>query len=123
MVRSISACLEADSAETAIGSWSNPPMVEPGQSVRYTFVPKPVGTRWYHSHDVAGTDLARSLYSGMYGFLIVEPANDPGRYDQEVLLAAHHWDGRWVSLQDIRRGGKPRRIYSCASALSPPGKR
>ena len=53
----------------------------------------PAGTRWYHSHDVAGTDLTRSLYSGMYGFLIVEPANDPGRYDQEVLLAAHHWEG------------------------------
>jgi FtsP/CotA-like multicopper oxidase with cupredoxin domain len=95
------------------------PMVEPGQSVRYTFVPKPVGTRWYHSHDVAGTDLARSLYSGMYGFLIVEPANDPGRYDQEVLLAAHHWDGRWVSLQDIRRGPPPDNglevVYAAAS--------
>ncbi len=66
------------------------PMVEPGQSARYTFVPKPPGTRWYHSHDVAGTDLTRSIYSGMYGFLIIEPANDPGRYDREVLLAAHH---------------------------------
>jgi len=95
------------------------PMVEPGQSARYTFVPKPTGTRWYHSHDVAGTDLARSLYSGMYGFLIVEPTNDPGRYDQEVLLAAHHWDGRWVSLQDIRRGPPPDNglevVYAAAS--------
>ena len=95
------------------------PMVEPGQSARYTFVPKPAGTRWYHSHDVAGTDLTRSLYSGMYGFLIVEPANDPGRYDQEVLLAAHHWDGRWVSLQDIRRGPPPDNglevVYAAAS--------
>jgi hypothetical protein len=50
-------------------------------------------TRWYHSHNMAGTDLRRSLYSGMYGFLIVEPASDPGRYDQEVLLATHHWEG------------------------------
>jgi FtsP/CotA-like multicopper oxidase with cupredoxin domain len=55
----------------------------------------------------------------MYGFLIVEPANDPGRYDQEVLLAAHHWDGRWVSLQDIRPGPPPDNglevVYSAAS--------
>jgi FtsP/CotA-like multicopper oxidase with cupredoxin domain len=40
----------------------------------------------------------------MYGFLIVEPAGDPGRYDREVLLAAHHWEGAWVSMQDIRKG-------------------
>jgi FtsP/CotA-like multicopper oxidase with cupredoxin domain len=84
------------------------PMVERGGGTRrYTFTPKPVGTRWYHSHDVAGTDLRRSLYSGMYGFLIVEPAGDAGRYDQEVLLAAHHWEGSWVSMQDIRSGPPP----------------
>jgi hypothetical protein len=83
------------------------PMVERGGAQRYTFSPKPTGTRWYHSHNMAKTDLRRSLYSGMYGFLIVEPASDPGRYDQEVLLAAHHWEGSWVSMQDIRRGPPP----------------
>ncbi len=74
---------------------------------RYTFTPKPPGTRWYHSHDMAKTDLTRSLYSGMYGFLIVEPAADPGRYDREFLLAIHHWEGSWVSMQDIRKGPPP----------------
>ena len=83
------------------------PMVERGGTQRYTFAANPAGTRWYHSHDIANTDLTRSLYSGMYGFLIVEPVNDPGRYDQEVLLAAHHWEGKWVSMQDIRRGPPP----------------
>src|SRR5215475_9716910 len=68
------------------------PMVERGGTQRYTFAVQPAGTRWYHSHDVAGTDLTRSLYAGLYGFLIVEPPNDPGRYDQEVLLAGHHWE-------------------------------
>jgi FtsP/CotA-like multicopper oxidase with cupredoxin domain len=95
------------------------PMVAPGGTARYTFVPKPTGTRWYHSHDVAGKDLTRSLYSGMYGFLIVEPAGDPGRYDREVLLAAHHWEGSWVSMQDIRKGPPPDNglevIYASAS--------
>ena len=28
------------------------------------FAAKPAGTRWYHSHDVAGKDLTRSLYPG-----------------------------------------------------------
>jgi FtsP/CotA-like multicopper oxidase with cupredoxin domain len=84
------------------------PMVQRGGGAqRYTFTPKPTGTRWYHSHDMAGIDLTRSLYAGLYGFLIVEPASDPGRYDQEVLLAAHHWQGSWVSMQDIRRGPPP----------------
>ncbi len=83
------------------------PMVERGGARRYTFTAEPGGTRWYHSHDVAGKDLTRSVYSGMYGFLIIEPTNDPGRYDQEVLLAAHHWEGSWVSMQDIRKGPPP----------------
>src|SRR4051794_11017575 len=64
-------------------------MEERGGTQRYKFTPKPIGTRWYHSHNVAGIDLTRSLYAGLYGFLIVEPANDAARYDQEVLLAAH----------------------------------
>ncbi len=83
------------------------PMVERGGTLRYSFTAKPSGTRWYHSHDVAGKDLTRSLYAGLYGFLIVDPANDPGRYDQEILLAAHHWEPRWVSMQDIRKGPPP----------------
>jgi FtsP/CotA-like multicopper oxidase with cupredoxin domain len=49
------------------------PMVAPGKTERYTFTPRPRGVRWYHSHDMAGKDLTRSVYSGMYGFLIVEP--------------------------------------------------
>jgi FtsP/CotA-like multicopper oxidase with cupredoxin domain len=95
------------------------PMVGRGGTQRYTFTAKPAGTRWYHSHNMAGTDLTRSLYSGMYGFLIVEPASDPARYDQEVLLAAHHWQGSWVSMQDIRSGPPPDNglevLYAAAS--------
>src|SRR5262245_54345347 len=83
------------------------PMIARGETRRYSFAARPAGTRWYHSHDAAGTDLRRSLYAGLYGFLIVDPAGDPGRYDQEVLLAAHHWEPRWVSMQDIRKGPPP----------------
>lgn len=84
------------------------PVITPGESLLYSFTPKPAGTRWYHSHAMAGTDLTRSTYSGEYGFLIVEPAaGDPGRYDREVLLAAHHWEGTWVSMQDMKKGPPP----------------
>jgi FtsP/CotA-like multicopper oxidase with cupredoxin domain len=84
------------------------PVIPPEQSLTYSFTPRPTGTRWYHSHAMAGTDLTKSTYSGEFGFLIIEPAaGDPGRYDREVLLAAHHWEGEWVSMQDIRRGPPP----------------
>ena len=84
------------------------PIIPQGQSRIYSFTPKPAGTRWYHSHAMAMTDLTRSTYSGEFGFLIVEPAaGDPGRYDREVLLAARRWEGSWVSLQDMRKGPPP----------------
>jgi FtsP/CotA-like multicopper oxidase with cupredoxin domain len=84
------------------------PIIQPGQSLTYAFTPKPAGTRWYHSHAMAMSDLSKSTYSGEYGFLIVEPAaGDPGRYDQEVMLASHTWLGKWVSMQDMRKGPPP----------------
>jgi FtsP/CotA-like multicopper oxidase with cupredoxin domain len=84
------------------------PIIPPGQSLLYSLTPRPTGTRWYHSHAMAMTNLNRSTYSGEFGFLIVEPAaGDPGRFDREVLLAAHHWEGSWVSMQDIRKGPPP----------------
>lgn len=84
------------------------PIIPPGGSLLYAFTPKPAGTRWYHSHAMAMTDLNRSTYTGEFGFLVVDPAaGDPGRYDREVTLAAHHWEGMWVSMQDIRKGPPP----------------
>ncbi len=84
------------------------PIIPAGQSHVYSFTPKPAGTRWYHSHAMAMTDLTRSTYSGEFGFLIIEPAaGEPGRYDREVLLAARRWEGSWVSMQDMRKGPPP----------------
>ena len=84
------------------------PIIPVGHSQLYSFTPKPSGTRWYHSHAMAMTDLTRSTYSGEFGFLLIEPAaGDPGRYDREVLLAARHWEGSWVSMQDIHKGPPP----------------
>ena len=83
------------------------PMVPPGKSRQYAFTARPSGTRWYHTHAVAGKDLRRSLYSGQFGFFYIEPKNNPGNYDQEVFLAAHQWNPQFVSMQDIRKGPPP----------------
>ena len=61
------------------------PVVPPGGVRRYSFVPRPSGTRWYHSHVHAGRDMKRATYTGQFGFFYVEPKEDPGRYDAEVL--------------------------------------
>jgi FtsP/CotA-like multicopper oxidase with cupredoxin domain len=69
------------------------PMVPPHGAQRYSFVARPAGTRWYHSHGAAGRDLKRSTYTGQFGFLYIEPKNEPGQFDAEVFLALHGWDG------------------------------
>ena len=68
------------------------PMVAPSASARYTFAASPAGTRWYHSHTMAGRNLDRGTYTGQFGFFYIEPAHDPGAYDQEVFLALKEWD-------------------------------
>jgi FtsP/CotA-like multicopper oxidase with cupredoxin domain len=59
---------------------------------RYQFVAKPAGSRWYHSHTAAMMDLHRGAYTGQFGFLMIDSANDPGLYDQEVFLALREWE-------------------------------
>jgi FtsP/CotA-like multicopper oxidase with cupredoxin domain len=84
------------------------PLIAPGDSLTYAYAAKPAGTRWYHSHAMAMRDLNKSTYTGEFGFLIVEPAaGDPGAYEREVMLAAHHWQGEWVSMQDMKQGPPP----------------
>jgi len=67
------------------------PMIPPGGHLRYSFQPKPSGTRWYHTHTAANRDLIRATYTGQFGFLYIEPKHEPGSYDQEIFLAIHHW--------------------------------
>jgi FtsP/CotA-like multicopper oxidase with cupredoxin domain len=68
------------------------PTVPPGGRRRYQFIPRPAGTRWYHSHAMAGADLHRGTYTGQYGFLMIDSGDDPGQYDQEVFLALRDWE-------------------------------
>ncbi len=68
------------------------PIVPPHGVRRYSFIPAPSGTRWYHTHTNAGRNLKRATYSGQFGFLYIEPATEPGNYDQEIFLALREWD-------------------------------
>jgi FtsP/CotA-like multicopper oxidase with cupredoxin domain len=74
------------------------PMIPPKGRLRYSFTPKPAGTRWYHTHASAGTDLSRSTYTGQFGFLIIDGAGKSGNYDREVLLAVHHWEPTFMPM-------------------------
>jgi FtsP/CotA-like multicopper oxidase with cupredoxin domain len=67
------------------------PPVPPHGRRRYQFVARPAGSRWYHSHTMAMLDLHRGSYTGQFGFFMIDPANDPGHYDQEVFLALREW--------------------------------
>src|SRR5271154_7262192 len=68
------------------------PPVPPLGRRHYQFVAKPAGSRWYHSHTAAMMDLHRGAYTGQFGFLMIDSANDPGHYDQEVFLALREWE-------------------------------
>lgn len=68
------------------------PLIPVRRLARYTFTPEPSGSRWYHSHVTAGRNLKRATYTGEFGFLYIDPAHDPGNYDQEVFLALKEWD-------------------------------
>ena len=68
------------------------PMVQGRDRRRYIFTPQPTGTRWYHTHAIAGHDFRKGLYSGQFGMVVVEPRENPARYDLEVPLILHEWD-------------------------------
>src|SRR6202789_2199533 len=76
------------------------PPIPTNSTALYTFTPRPSGFRWYHTHTMAMNDLTRAQYSGQHGFLMVEPRDDPARYDQEFFLARHGWGGYLLASDD-----------------------
>ncbi len=47
---------------------------------------------------MAMNDLHRGSYTGQFGFLVVESASEPGRYDQEVFLALRDWEPFYTNM-------------------------
>ncbi len=84
------------------------PPVPPHGRRRYQFVAKPAGSRWYHSHTAAMMDLHRGTYTGQFGFFMIDPPNDPGRYDQEVFLALREWQYFLSTMDQDEMAADPR---------------
>ncbi len=79
------------------------PMIPAGATHRYSFTPRPSGTRWYHTHAAANDNLALGTYTGQFGFLLIEGREQPAHYDQEVSLAIHHWGPSFVPMVETMR--------------------
>ncbi|HEY5056770.1 MAG TPA: multicopper oxidase domain-containing protein [Acidobacteriaceae bacterium] len=68
------------------------PFVPPHGSRTYKFTPTPSGSRWYHSHAMSMGDLHKGTFTGQFGFVYIDPASNPGNYDQEIFLALRDWE-------------------------------
>jgi len=62
------------------------PFIVPHGMRQISFVPRPAGFRFYHTHVFAGSDLNRGTYTGQVGAVYIEPRQDAGAYDREVFL-------------------------------------
>ena len=74
--------------------------VIPARGVRrYSFVPKPAGFRFLHTHVTSGSDLRRGTYSGQAAPVYIEPKANTGAYDREVFLVLKEFE------PSLSRGG------------------
>ena len=81
-------------------------MVPAHGHLRYRLTPQPAGARLVHSHVMSMSDLNRGTYTGQFGFVYIEPKNNPGQYDQEVFLATHEWEPFYTTARDGRGAGR-----------------
>jgi FtsP/CotA-like multicopper oxidase with cupredoxin domain len=64
---------------------------------RISFVPRPSGFRFYHTHVRGGGNLHRGQYTGQVGPVYIEPATEAGAYDREVFIVLKEF-GPFFSL-------------------------
>jgi FtsP/CotA-like multicopper oxidase with cupredoxin domain len=69
--------------------------------LRYRLTPQPSGARFVHSHVMPMSDLNRGTYTGQFGFVYIEPKNNPGRYDREIFLATHEWEPFFTTEEEM----------------------
>lgn len=62
-------------------------VVKPGQSFTYKFRAKQEGTYWFHSHQQA----SEQVMKGLFGTLIVEPAQDVEANIEQFTVINHRW--------------------------------
>jgi FtsP/CotA-like multicopper oxidase with cupredoxin domain len=89
----LSAALDGTQGENSLS-------VLPHGHLRYRMTPVAAGSRWVHSHAMEMDDLTVGGYSGQFGFVYVEPKENPGRYDQEIFLSTHEWEPFYIDMDD-----------------------
>ena len=75
-----------------------------GATFDYSFVVPDPGTYWFHPHSGVQPD------AGLYAPLVVADPDEPGRYDDEVVLVLDDWTDGWGTsptdlLTSFRRDG------------------
>jgi FtsP/CotA-like multicopper oxidase with cupredoxin domain len=83
---------QAVSADVDGAAEEGTPFIAPHGSRRISFVPRPSGFRFYHTHVRAREDLNAGQYSGLVGPVYIEPKNHPGDYDREVFLTLKEFE-------------------------------
>ena len=76
--------------------------VMPEQLHIYRFVADEAGTYWYHSHHQS----SRQVQMGLYGAIIVEPAEAPAQQPLDLAVMLHEWqteNGTTVTLGGLSR--------------------
>jgi FtsP/CotA-like multicopper oxidase with cupredoxin domain len=81
------------------------PFIPPPGSRRISFVPRPSGFRFYHTHVRAGANLSAGQYSGLVGPVYIEPEQHAGNYDREVFLALKEFQPTLSRGGDMARAG------------------
>lgn len=94
------------------------PFIAPHSRRRISFMPAPSGFRFYHTHVVAGPDLARGTYTGQAGPLYIEPRSHPGRYDREVFLVLKEFSPTFSKGGDMAMDALAGEELSALKAIS-----
>jgi FtsP/CotA-like multicopper oxidase with cupredoxin domain len=77
------------------------PFVPAHGTRRISFVPRPSGFRFVHTHVMAGPDLARGTYTGQVCPVYVEPKLNAGAYDREVFIVLKEFAPSWSRGGDM----------------------
>ena len=79
------------------------PHIKPHGMPRETFIPKPSGLKFYHTHTVAGSDLSAGQYSGQVGAVYIEPATKREGYDREEFLVLKEFEALYAGRRYAER--------------------
>lgn len=70
--------------------------VMPGEEHTYRFRAEQAGTFWYHTHQQSKESVAK----GLFGAIVVEPAQEASPPDRDITVLSHRWEGAGLAVGD-----------------------